>query len=333
MESPPQPLGSVRAGSVLLTSLSIGPWTLAHRVVVAPVSRRWADQTDGSATPEMIAFYGECASPGGLIVAEAVAVAASGLAQPGTAGMFAPCHANSWRPLVDRVHSRGGIILAQLWHAGRLARAGQTGQLPIGASAVAARPPTFAPDEDRSPPDVPEAMTEESIETVIDQYRQAAEHAADAGFDGVELHAADGCLVDQYLHESSNLRDDPYGGQVEQRTRFLTETVQALASVWGAERVGVRLSPLGPLNDVSDERPRLLYAHVARTLRDEGVAYLHIMDTATRVGVRPDARLAREVTPSCRDEFARVLLASGGYAARSAEEAVTAGLADAVALG
>lgn len=327
-----KPIRDISEDSVLRTPLQIGPWRLAHRIVEAPGARRWVDGESGSPTLHMVKYYSDRTSPGGLIIAESAAVSASGLAQLGAAAIFSAEHANSWRALVDQVHGRGGVILAQLWHAGRLARAIAIGQQPMSASAIAARPPTYAPEEDRSPTDVPQAMIEDGIESVIDCYRQAAEHAADAGFDGVELHAADGCLVDQYLHDNSNHRSDTYGGRIEFRSRFLIDAVEALTSVWGPERVGVRVSPLGLLNDVTDSDPRSLYSHVAQRLGEEGIAYLHVTNSTPPTKNLRHMTSALEVMPICRREFSQVLIASGCQDVSGAEAMIRAGLADAVVL-
>lgn len=321
-------------GPGLFTPLSVGAWELSHRVVMAPMSRLWADPDDATASSRMAACYAQRATPGGLIVAEASAVAAVGLAQRGGAGLFDANQVNSWRSVVEQVHGQGGIIVAQLWHAGRLVRSRIIGVRPVGASAIAARGPTYAPSMDPSPAEVPEPMGDEGVESTIDQYRQAAENAADAGFDGVELLSASGCLIDQFLHESANRRDDEYGGSIERRVSFLRDAVRALGSVWGSDRVGVRISPFGHLNDVHDSDTRGLFDHVARQLREEGIAYLHVMEPRAGAGVTsPPDDTSVPVTAMIRSAFDGVIFASGAFDARSGSEALQTGVADAIAFG
>jgi len=319
----------------LFTPLSVGAWNLSHRVVMAPMSRLWAHPDDACATPRMAAYYAQRATRGGLIVAEACAVCAAGLPQRGVAGLFSAHHVNSWRFVVDQVHREGAFILAQLWHAGRLVRPLESGCHPVGASAIAAKGTTYAPRMDASPAAVPQALSDAAIESTIDQYRQAAENAADAGFDGVELHGASGCLIDQFLHGSTNHRDDAYGGSIEGRANFLVDAVRALRSIWGSERVGVRISPFGRLNDVHDSDSHALFDHVARRLRAEGVAYVHVLEPRAGAGVIAplEGRAATPISSLIRSAFDGVVLASGGFDAEGALQALQAGAADAIAFG
>jgi N-ethylmaleimide reductase len=315
----------------------LGIWTLSHRVVMAPLNRLGSLQPEGIPSPASIRYYGARASCGGLIVAESAAVSARGMAQPGTAGMFTSKQVNSWREVTDVVHLRGGIIFAQLWHAGRLVRTEINGMPPVSASNVAARGPIHAPGLHSGPGETPVALDDDGIDKVIDEYRRAAENAADAGFDGVEMCCANGCLADQFLHDGSNLRNDRYGGSIENRTRFLIDTVQALSSVWGATRVGVRLSPLGLINDVSDSDPGALFAYLLPRLQDEGVAYVHLMEPDAGAGWQ-DAGSGAPAAPHVRwrDLFGGTLLLSGGFDAdggSTAKAAIEDGHADAIAFG
>lgn len=318
----------------LLTPLNLGSWSLRHRVVMAPVNRLAALPAQATPSAALARYYGLRASPGGLIVAEAAAVAHGGIAQAGTAGMFTPAQVHAWRTVTDAVHGRGGIIVAQLWHAGRLARAEVAGAPSVSASAVAARGPVFAPALQQGPHPVPAALDDDGIDAVIDHYRQAAENAADAGFDGVELSCANGCLADQFLHSHVNVREDRYGGSVENRARFLVDAIQTLTSVWGAGRVGVRLSPQGRINDVDDADPEALMDHVLQRLVQEGVAYVHIMEPGAAGGMQaPTIPLPALQAMRWRNAFGGPLLLSGGFDPRRAEEAVATGCADAVAFG
>ncbi len=318
----------------LFQPLSVGPWTLQHRIVMAPLGQLRARALDGAATAEMSKFYADRATPGGLIVAEASAVSLQGTGQRGMPGLYSSAQVNSWREAARAVRAAGGFIVAQLWHGGRLARASASGLPVVSASAIAARGPTYAPSLQSDQSEQPLELDEEGIETVVDQYRQAAENAADAGFDGVELHCANGCLVDQFLHDGVNRRLDAYGGSAERRVRFLVDTVQALASVWGSERVGVRLSPFGQINDVRDSDPQQLFRMVIEVLQAERIGYIHVMEPRAGGGlveVRPDT--VPEVGKLLRPWFSGVLIASGGFDAAEANMAVKGSVADAISFG
>lgn len=318
----------------LHSPLHLGIWTLSHRVVMAPLNRLWAQHPEGMPSPASVRYYGARASFGGLIVAESAAVSPVGMAQAGTPGMFTPAQVHSWREVTDAVHRRGGIIFAQLWHAGRLARSEITGTPPVSASALAARGPTYAPALQSGPCQTPVALDDDGIDVVIDEYRRAAENAADAGFDGVEMSCANGCLADQFLQDGTNRRGDGYGGTIENRTRFLVDAVQTLASVWGPARVGVRLSPLGTINDIADSDPAALFAHVLARLQAEGVAYVHLMEPSAGGGMdAPDAGAGPEAHPHWRTLFAGPLLLSGDFDAEGAKAAVEDSEADGIAFG
>jgi N-ethylmaleimide reductase len=301
---------------------------------MAPISRLRAAGGDGTATSQMAHYYARRASRGGLIVAEASAISPQAVGQPGTPGMYGPGHVNSWGAITDVVHEQGGLIVAQLWHSGRLARSAISGQTPVSASRLAARGSTYAPALHRDPSEIPRALGEDEIETVIDQYRQAAENAADAGFDGVELHCANGCLADQFLQDGTNHRSDGYGGSIENRSRFLIDAIQALTSVWGPSRVGVRLSPFGAINDIDDSDPVALFSHVLGRLQDEGIAYVHLMEPRAGAGlIEISPCTAPQITRILRPRFSGVVIASGNFDVKNAQAAITDGIADAIAFG
>jgi len=279
----------------LHTPLKVGAWMLNHRVVMAPLNRLLATAADGVPSKRTIEHYALRASEGGLIVAESIAVSPLGIAQPGTAGIFESKHVNAWSLVTHEVHRRGGLIVAQLWHAGRLARSAQTGAQPISAS----------------------ALDDDGIDEVIDQYRRAAENAADAGFDGVEMSCAYGCLADQFLQEGTNIRTDRYGGSIENRVRFLVDAVQALCAVWGPARIGVRMD-----GSVPDD----LLSHVLARMHDEQLAYVHVVVPSAGDGM---ARMAQLV----RASFGGAVIAAGGFDADSAREAIATGAVDAIAFG
>jgi N-ethylmaleimide reductase len=288
----------------LHTPLKVGAWMLKHRVVMAPLNRLLASAADGVPSRRTIEHYAVRASEGGLIVAESIAVSPLGIAQPGTAGIFESKHVNAWSLVTQEVHGRGGLIVAQLWHAGRLARLAQTRAQPISAS----------------------ALDDDGIDEVIDQYRRAAENAADAGFDGVEMSCAYGCLADQFLQEGSNLRTDRYGGSIANRVRFLVDAVQALCAVWGPARIGVRLSPYARVDGMDGSAPEDLLSQVLARMHDEQLAYVHVVVPSAGDGM---ARMAQLV----RASFGGAVIAAGGFDADSAREAIATGAVDAIAFG
>jgi N-ethylmaleimide reductase len=193
---------------------------------------------------------------------------------------------------------------------------------------------SYAPGPQTELDQTPVPLDLDGIDVVIDHYRQAAENAADAGFDGVEMHCASGCLADQFLQDRTNDRADAYGGSIGNRSRFLVDAVQTLASVWGAARVGVRLSPFGIVNDISDSDPMCLFSRVLERLDGEGVAYVHLMEARAGAGVmKIDSVDTPKIAPTFRSRFSRTLIASGGFGSETANAAIADGVADAVSFG
>ncbi|CAN7772836.1 alkene reductase [Variovorax sp. LjRoot290] len=318
----------------LNTPLQIGPWALSHRVVMAPFSRLLASAPEGVPSPALQRHYAMRASKGGLIVSESIAVAPAAVAQHGTAGIFATDQVNAWKSVTDEVHRQGGYMVAQLWHGGRLASPRLTGLPAIGASAIALPATIHAPGAQRRSAEPPLVLDDDGIEEVIDQYRRAAENAADAGFDGVEMCCANGCLADQFLHSGSNVRTDRYGGPTENRVRFLIDAVQSLASVWGSSRVGVRLSPLGAINGTFDAAPELLFPHLLRRLHEESLAYVHVAEPRALGGFDHGAAAHEAlVVDWLRPSYPGVIVASGGFDGASASAVIERGAADAVGFG
>lgn len=322
------------AGPPLSWPLAIGAWQLRHRVVLAPMNRLRADLLTGVPTAEMARYYADRTTPGGLLIAEASAISQQGTAQAGTPGLYTPEHVNAWRSVTTAVHDRGGFILAQLWHAGRLAGTSVSGEAPVGASPIVASGRTYAPAGSDGQLLVPQALDDDGIDRVIDQYRRAAENAGDAGFDGIELHCASGCLIDQFLQASSNIRGDAYGGSIESRVHFLVDAVQAVMSVWNPNRVGVRLSPLGAINDVDDPDPVTLFRHVLQRLDEESVTFVHLMEPRAGAGVIDVASSQKpEILPLLRTSWPMTLVASGGFDSLSANKSIARGDADAISFG
>jgi N-ethylmaleimide reductase len=322
----------------LFTPIEIGPMALNHRVVMAPLTRSRSAQPESVPGELMRQYYEQRASDGGLIVTEATNISLTSRGWLGSPGLYSDRQVDGWKSIVSAVRAKGGHMFAQLWHTGRSSHVAMTG----GATPVSA---SMNPDYWEHPshlvsipagwvqPSPHRSLTVAEIAALVVDYRRAAERAMDAGFEGVELHAANGYLVDQFLQDGSNQRTDEYGGSIENRTRFLAEIVDALTAVWGAGRVAVRISPSGTWNGMSDSDPDRLFDHVARELNRSELAYLHIIEP--RVGgsqiVREgqDADAAKRLRPL----FKGCLIAAGGFEPDTAEEIISRGTVDAIAFG
>ncbi|EKE43229.1 GTN reductase [Oceaniovalibus guishaninsula JLT2003] len=316
--------------SILFDPLKAGDLTLPNRVLMAPLTRNRA-HADG--TPKEIAatYYAQRASAG-LIITEATQISPMGKGYIDTPGIHTQKQADAWARIVDAVHAAGGRIALQLWHVGRISHVSLLpgGAQPLSSSAVRADSKTFTANgfEDCSDP---VAMTADQIARTIDDYATAARFARDAGFDGVEVHGANGYLLDQFLQDGVNRRDDDYGGSVENRMRLLSQVLDRVTDVFGASRVGVRLSPLGQANDISDSDPETLFAGVIDMLSPRGLAYLHFVEGFT--GVDDTSQDDRAMLRRLRSRFEGTYFGNGGYDARAAAQAIREGRADAIAFG
>jgi 2,4-dienoyl-CoA reductase-like NADH-dependent reductase (Old Yellow Enzyme family) len=303
----------------LFDPVRLGEIELPNRIVMAPSAGAWPAQCrvpdDG-----MRAFYTQRADAG-LILAGAASVSPLGVGHPNMAGIWNSTQAQGWRAVTDAVHRRGGRIVLQLWHAGRVSDPEYlSGEMPVAPSAIACgRGPCLQAGGFV----VPRSLRLDEIRRVIADFEQAARHAWLAEFDGVEVHAGDGYLIDQFLHDGSNGRQDDYGGTVCKRSRFLLEIVDACAGIWGAGRVGVHLSPRDDRYDMRDSDPVALYRHVARELGQRRTAFICVRE---HEGV--DA-----LAPVIRDAFSGALVLNEGYDPDSALRAVQAGRGEAVAFG
>src|ERR1700709_1103489 len=323
----------------LFSPLKVGPYQLKHRVALAPLTRMRAAKP--SLTPRMLntEYYAQRATPGGLLIAEASPVMATGFGSPGVPGSYSQAQIAGWREVVEAVHAKGGIIFLQLWHVGRVSHSSfqPGGVLPVAPSAVAipADLKTSTADGRVVTYEKPRALETSEIPGVIDAYRQGAVNALKAGFDGVEIHGANGYLIEQFLQSHTNLRTDQYGGSIENRVRFLMEVTKAVVEVWGADRVGVRLSPYGVANGSGEPDPMPLYTHAIERLDRLGLAYLHFIEPRSSGAGR--AEVNHQNVPSAmqlfRPHWRGVLISAGGFDGASAEAAVAAGHADAIAFG
>jgi N-ethylmaleimide reductase len=323
----------------LFSPLEIGPYQLRHRLVMAPLTRMRAEKPSLAPRPLNAEYYSQRATPGGLIIAEASPVAATGYGSPGVPGIYSEQQIRGWRAVVDAVHAKGGAIFLQLWHVGRVSHSSfqPGGVLPVSSSAVpiSADLKTMTANGKRTSYETPRALETNEIAGVVDSFRQGAKNALKAGFDGVEIHGANGYLIEQFLQSHTNLRTDQYGGSIANRTRFLTEITRAVIEVWGADRVGVRLSPYGVANDSGEADPMPLYTHAIQSLDPLGLAYLHFVEPRSSGAGR--AEVNHQNVPSAmllfRPVWSGVLISAGGFTGETAEAAIAAGHADAIAFG
>ncbi len=323
----------------LFSPLTVGPYHLKHRLVMAPLTRMRAARPSLAPRPLNVEYYAQRATPGGLIIAEASPVVATGFGNPGVPGIWSEQQVKGWREVVDAVHARGGVIFLQLWHVGRVSHSSfqPGGALPVAPSAVAISPElkTMTAEGKVSTYETPRALGTSEVAGIVDNFRQAANNALTAGFDGVEIHGANGYLLEQFLQSRTNLRTDRYGGSLENRARMLLEITQAAIGVWGANRVGVRLSPCGVANDSGEADPMPLYTHVIQSLNPLGLAYLHFIEPRSSGAGR--AEVNHQNVPSAmvlfRPIWKGVLISAGGFTGDAANAAIAAGHVDAIAFG
>jgi len=277
----------------------------------------------------MVTYYGQRASAG-LIIAEATQISAQGVGYPATPGIHNEMQVAGWKKITEAVHAKGGHIFLQLWHVGRISHPDfHNGELPVAPSAIMPKGDAVTPNG-MQPFVTPRALETDEIKGIVEDYRQAAINAMAAGFDGVEIHSANGYLLDEFLRDGTNKRTDRYGGTFENRARFLLEVTEAVATVWGADRVGIRLSPSGTFNDMTDSDPETFFVYLLGQLNRFGLAYLHIVD-ALESDIRHGANVINlEVL---RKAYNGTLIVCGGYDRARAGEAIAEGKADAVAFG
>ena len=315
----------------LFTPVQAGAIHLANRVVMAPLTRNRARPADDAPLAIHAEYYRQRAGAG-LIITEGTQISPEGKGYAWTPGIHSPAQIAGWRAVTDAVHAEGGRIVAQIWHVGRVSHTSlqPDGQAPVGPSALTAGSRTFD-GTGFTPTSEPRALDLGDIARILEDYRHAAANADAAGFDGVEIHGANGYLIDQFTRPSANHRTDGYGGSVENRTRFLEEVVEAVTGVLGGGRVGLRLSPFSPTNGVVvDETAPETFARAIDRINPYGLAYLHMVEGATGGSRELPAGASIE---ALRKRFDGVYIANNGYDRRMAIEAVESGRADAVAFG
>ena len=312
----------------LFDPLRAGALELPNRVIMAPLTRGRADR-DAVPTDMMVEYYRQ-RSGAGLIISEATGMSRQGLGWPYAPGIWTEAQRDAWRPVTDAVHGAGGRIVCQLWHMGRAVHSSVTGERPVSSSETAT-PGNAHTYDGKRPYEQARALGLDEIPALLDDYRRAARLAIEAGFDGVQLHAANGYLIDQFLRNGSNARDDDYGGSVGNRIRLLVEATEAIADAVGADRTAVRLSPNGDSQGVDDSDPVPLFTAAAAELDRIGIAFLELREPPPHgtFGASPVPPLS----PDIRKVFAGALVLNSDYGQARAQAAVAAGEADAVAFG
>ena len=310
----------------LFTPLKLGALNVPNRIFMAPLTRCRAD-AEHVPTPLMAEHYAQRASAG-LIIAEATMAMEGNSAFWMEPGIYSQAQVAGWRQVTDAVHAAGGHIFLQIWHGGRACHPLlNNGAQPVAPSALAITGDEVNTPEGKQPYVVPRALRDDELPGIVEGFRRAAENAKAAGFDGVEVHGANGYLLDQFLRDGSNKREGAYGGTVENRARLLLEVIEAVSGVWGSDRVGLRISPLNSFNDMADSDPIGLATWLAERLNDFNLAYLHLM--------RSDffQRQSGDVMTPVRAHYKGVLVGNMGYTAEEAAQSIASGQLDAVAFG
>jgi N-ethylmaleimide reductase len=332
--------GQQAPSELLFQPYKLGPLTLPHRIVMAPLTRSRARQPGNVPTTLNACYYAQRASAA-LIVSEATQVSMQGQGYAWTPGIHSREQVDGWRLVTDAVHDAGGRIFLQLWHVGRISHPSlqPDKMLPVAPSAITSAGNAFIENEKGEGQLVPfvrpRALQIEEMPYLVQQYARAARNALAARFDGVEVHGANGYLIDQFINSSTNHRTDAYGGTVEHRARLLMEVIEAVMEVWGPDRVGVRLSPLGNLNDIEDAEPEATFGTIAQGLSDLRLAYLHIVNPALATmekNKQPDER-ARRMLTLVRTKYRGTLIVAGSFDRDIAEAWLEQGQADLIAFG
>ncbi|MDY6857822.1 MAG: alkene reductase [Pseudomonadota bacterium] len=314
----------------LFTPFTAGEIELRNRVVMAPLTRNRADPATDAPTDMHVTYYTQRAGAG-LIITEASQISPEGKGYLATPGIYSDAQIAGWKAVTDAVHEKGGRMVIQLWHVGRVSHCSlqPDGGQPVAPSAIAAEAMTYT-EEGFVPTSEPRALALDEIPRIVEDYRKAAAAARAAGFDGVEVHGANGYLLDQFMRDGSNTRDDAYGGSIENRTRLLFEVLDAVTGELGGGRVGLRLSPFSKSNGISESDPMTLFTHVVKGLNRYGLAYLHMVEGQTGGSRELDAGNSID---TLRGLFEGAYMANNGYDRDLAVRAVEEGKADLVAFG
>lgn len=314
----------------LFDPVDLGALKLENRIFMPPMTRSRANEK-GVQGKHVAEYYAQRASAG-LIIAEATTISPQGKGFIDTPGIYSNEQIAAWKTITDAVHEKGGKIFCQLWHVGRVSHTSllPVGEKPVAPSAIRARAQTFTAKgfEDVSEP---RALELNEIKLIVKDYKHAAQAAMDAGFDGIEIHAANGYLVDQFIRNGSNKREDEYGGSIENRAKFLLEVFDAISEIWTPQRVGLRFAPTLTFNDMEDSNPIATFGYIFEALQKRGAIYLHICEGAP--GMADLAEGDREILNALRKKWNGFYIVNGGFELDSGQEAIKTGYADAVAYG
>ena len=319
----------------MFTPVNLGAIALKNRLVMAPLTRMRAVAGD---VPNPLAkiYYAQRASAG-LIISEATQISPLGMGYPATPGIYSAEQTAAWKEIVDAVHTKGGVIVAQLWHVGRISHSSLHPEqgVPEAPSAIAATGQTYGADWKLHDYETPKAMTLADIARLLKEYEVAAQNAKAAGFDGIEIHSANGYLLDQFLQDKTNQRTDQYGGSIENRLRLLGEVIDSVSKVFPSDQVGVRLSPYGTFNDMADSDPVALFGAAIQKLNSYNLAYVHMIEPrSTNAGGNDQVADEVPITSEMfRKAYQGKFITAGGYDQVMGEKVLEDGLADAVAYG
>lgn len=318
----------------LFDALRIGPYTLKNRVLMAPLTRMRAGQPGDIPTALMAEYYRQRAGAG-LVITEATQISPEGKGYADTPGLYSAAQTEGWKQSTAAVHAEGGLICMQLWHVGRVSHTSLQvdGQAPVSASDKPYENRTTIKDADgkliRAACSTPRALRTDEIPRLLEEYRVATRNAREAGFDMVEIHAAHGYLLHQFMSEESNFRTDQYGGSLENRARLCLEVVDAVIGEWDAAHVGIRISPLGIFNGLDDQAGQAMGLYLAAEFTKRGLGYLHLSEPDWAGGPALDLEFRKKL----RAAFPGVIIAAGNYTLEKAQPLLEAGLIDAVAFG
>lgn len=312
----------------LFEPIKLGSIYAKNRILMAPLTRGRATR-EHVPTPIMAEYYAQRASAG-LIISEATGISQEGLGWPYAPGLWSQEQVEAWKPVTAAVHAKGGKIVAQLWHMGRMVHSSVTGQQPVSCSATKA-PEALHTYDGKQAPEVARPLTKEDIARILNDYEKAARNALQAGFDGVQIHAANGYLIDEFLRDGTNHRSDEYGGSPENRIRFLREVTERVIATIGADRTSVRLSPNGDTQGCIDSHPEQVFVPAAKLLNDLGIAFLELREPG------PNGTFGKTDQPKLhgpiRKVFTKPLVLNQDYTREEAIETVATGVADAIAFG
>lgn len=319
----------------MFTPVKLGAIKIKNRLVMAPLTRMRAISGD---VPNPLAkeYYSQRAGAG-LIITEATQISPLGIGYPSTPGIYSAEQTAAWKDIVTAVHAKQGVIVSQLWHVGRISHSSLHVQegLPIGPSPLAPAGQTYGADWKLNDYEIPRAMTSDDIANLLKEYKLAAQNAKAAGFDGIEIHAANGYLLDQFLQDKTNQRQDEYGGSIENRLRLLGKVIAVCSEVFESRRIGIRLSPYGTFNDIADSDPIALFSAAIQMLNQRDLAYVHMIEPrSTSAGGNDQVDAAAPITSEIfRAAYQGQFISAGGYDQAMGEKALEEGLADAIAFG